>query len=470
MAARLLRRTLLTRVVPTAAGSTAASSLLAACTFGPRSGSQPATATAGELSGEVTVMGTGAPTGPAEGRWRRLTATFQERYPRVTLREVWDPSLYAERKLEVLMAADTPPETAVLRRQAEIPRLTFLNAILPLDPFVAKSPVVKKADYYDKILQMHTLDGKLYVVPHDIFLYVLFYNKDAFAREGLKPPDLTWDYDDWQQAALRLTKTTGGGNTGPRSQFGVDMPTWWRIHYLGNKGIGEMEGGVGIAPPEKWAVTHDRLETIAGYKWQQDQWCRHGCAVPTADAGDLATAAEEGMTFQNGKAAMHFVGSTAVIGFHDRIRDFQWDVTLAPLGDKKQPRITTAIGRGYGLLKSAKNPEAGWAFIELYNEPARLLEEVRESGGGLYGSRVVMESREFAASPVPPADKNVWIEGLKTAKFYPEPGWELSLVVDTAAVTAPIGDIWKCKASPEAVLRPYGQQINQLLRERTGAR
>lgn len=81
-----------------------------------------------------------------------------------------------------------------------------------------------------------------------------------------------------------------------------------------------------------------------------------------------------------------------------------------------------------------------------------------------------MESKEYKASPVPPADKNVWIEGLKAARFYPEPGWELSLVVDTSAVTVNTGDIWKCKAAPEAVLRPYGQQINKLLKERTGAR
>ena len=53
--------------------------------------------------------------------------------PRLTLREAWDPDLYGQRKLEVLLAAGTPPETASLRRQAEIPRLTYLNGALPLD-------------------------------------------------------------------------------------------------------------------------------------------------------------------------------------------------------------------------------------------------------------------------------------------------------------------------------------------------
>jgi ABC-type glycerol-3-phosphate transport system substrate-binding protein len=423
------------------------------------------------LSGEVTVMHAGnAPTGDAERRWNRLKGAFQERYPRLMLNLVWDPRLYADRKLEVLMAADSVPPVASLRRQAEIPRLAFLKGALPLDPYVNKSAVVKRGDYYDKALAGHTLDGKLYVVPHDMTLFALFYNKDLFARQGLKPPDHTWDYEDWQQAAVRLTRTAGGGASGPRTQFGVEMPTWWVIHHLGAKGIDLLDGGVGIKPVQQWQVTHDKPETVAGYRWQQEQWCRYGCAVPTADAGDLAMATEEQMTFERGKAAMRFVDSSAAIGFHDRVKDFQWDVVLPPLGDKKKTRITTMIGRGYGLMSGAKNLDAGWAFIEVFNDPKRFLQDVAEAGGGPYGSRAVMESREYRSSPVPPADKNVWIDGLKTGRFFPEPGWELSLVADTSSVTAPIGDIWKCKESPEAVLRPYGQQINRLIREKVGGR
>src|SRR5438552_3230208 len=237
-AAPCTRRGLFRRTAGAGAAA-AAPALVLACGLAQRGQPEAGGPAAAALSGEVTVMGTSAPTGAAEGRWRRFTALFQERYPRLALREAWDPDLYAQRKLEVLMAAGSPPETAVLRRQAEIPRLTYLNAALPLDPYVAKSTVVKKSDYYDKILAMHTLDNKLYVVPHDIFLYVLFYNKDAFAREGIKSPDLTWDYTDWQDAANKLTKTAGGGNSGPRRQFGVEMPTWWRIHYMGNAGLPE---------------------------------------------------------------------------------------------------------------------------------------------------------------------------------------------------------------------------------------
>jgi ABC-type glycerol-3-phosphate transport system substrate-binding protein len=448
----------------------AGAAVAAACGL-PERGTTDAGQGGSALAGEVTVMHAGnAPTGDSERRWNRLRTVFQERYPKVNLNLVWDARLYADRKLEVLMAADSVPEVASLRRQAEIPRLAYLQGALPLDPYVGKSIIVKKADYYDKVLAAHTLDGKLYVVPHDMTLFAFFYNKDAFAQQGLKLPDLTWDYDDWQQAAIKLTKTAGGGAAGPRTQFGVEMPTWWVIHYLGNRDLPLLDGGVGLKPPAQWAVTYDRPEIIAGYKWQQDQWCRYACAMPAVDAGDPSSASQEQMTFERGKAAMRFVDSTSATGFHERIKEFQWDVTLPPLGDKKKPRVTTSIGRGYGLMKGAKNLDSGWAFIEAYNDPKRLLQDVLEAGGGPYGSRAIMESKEYRSSPVPPSDKNLWIEGLKSAKFFPEPGWELSLVADTSAVTAPIADLWFCRENPEAVLRPYGQQINKLLKERTGGR
>ncbi|HVG98194.1 MAG TPA: extracellular solute-binding protein [Chloroflexota bacterium] len=457
-------------VVPGGLAVLGAPAVLAACAA-PGAPAPPAGEGQGQaLSGEVTVMHAGSqPSGEAEARWTRFKGVFQDRHPRLSLNLVWDPRLYADRKLEVLMAADSVPAVASLRRQAEIPRLAYLQGALPLDPYVNKSVVVKKADYYDKVLAGHTLDGKLYVVPHDMTLFSLFYNADAFAQQGLKPPDLTWDYEDWQQAALRLTRTAGGGSSGPRTQFGVEMPSWWVIHYLGNRGLPLMDGGVGLKPPAQWSVTYDRPETIAGYKWQADQWCRYACAAPQPDAGDPSTATEEQMTFERGKAAMRFVDSSAAVGFQERIKEFRWNVTLPPLGDKRQPRVTTSIGRGYGLMKGARGLDGGWAFIEVYNDPKRFLEDVREAGGGPYGSRAVMESKEYQSSPVPPADKSIWVEGLKTARFFPEPGWELSLVVDTSAVTANTGDIWLCKESAEAVLRPYGQQINRLLKEKTGS-
>ena len=73
-------------------------------------------------------------------------------YPRLSLNLLWDPRLYADRKLEVLMAADSVPPVAAMRRQAEIPRLAYLQGALPLDPYITKSSVVKKSDYYEKVL------------------------------------------------------------------------------------------------------------------------------------------------------------------------------------------------------------------------------------------------------------------------------------------------------------------------------
>ncbi len=53
------------------------------------------------------------------------------------------------------------------------------------------------------------------------------------------PPDSTWDYQDWQDAAIKLNKYQYGAWT----RIGGMMPSWWVIHYAGNHGQAIWQGG-----------------------------------------------------------------------------------------------------------------------------------------------------------------------------------------------------------------------------------
>jgi ABC-type glycerol-3-phosphate transport system substrate-binding protein len=188
-------------------------------------------------------------------------------------------------------------------------------------------------------------------------------------------------------------------------------------------------------------------------------------AVPSADAGDVATAAEEGMTFQNGKAAMRFVDSTGASGFYDRIKDFQWDVTLAPLGDKKKSRVQTIIGSGAAIFNESKSPDLAWAFIEFLNDPQYILEQIRAEGAlSVYASKKVMESKEYQGSPLPPSDKKLFIKGLEAGKFFPEATWEMRAMGVEPPPTE-IGKVFDCSAAPREVLPPGAAAINGALKQ-----
>lgn len=55
------------------------------------------------------------------------------------------------------------------------------------------------------------MDGKAYAVPYRQDSWVLFYNKDLFAKADVKAPNGSWTWDDYDAAAKALTK---GGKKG----------------------------------------------------------------------------------------------------------------------------------------------------------------------------------------------------------------------------------------------------------------
>lgn len=55
----------------------------------------------------------------------------------------------------------------------------------------------------------YQVDGKTYAIPYRQDSWVLFYNKDLFAKAGVKPPDGTWTWDDYAKAAAGLTARSG---------------------------------------------------------------------------------------------------------------------------------------------------------------------------------------------------------------------------------------------------------------------
>ena len=445
-AARVTRRAVVSAglIAPGLSGAA-----LAACA--PGQGQGAAKPSAAKLSGTLHYMDWELGTGPAQERWTKVVAQFNERYPDIKIEE--DRSNLFWQKLPAVVAAGTPPDTANLRRQAEFPALVGKGTVRALDPYLAKSKVVNKADFYDRTVAMNSTDGKLYALPNTLNLYVLYYNKNLFQERGLKFPDLTWDYaTDFDDAAQQLTKRAGD----LIAQAGMQIPSWWIIHYLGNKDVGIWQGG--LTDKTKCArVNYDKAEVIEGYEWYQKHLCRLKTAEPEGDTRRTS--------FEQGTAAMNL--SFIQIGtFNDKIgRQFQWDVTLAPLGDKKKSRVQTIIGSGAAIFNESKSPDLAWAFIEFLNDPQYILEQIRAEGAlSVYASKKVMESKEYQGSPLPPSDKKLFIKGLEAGKFFPEATWEMRAMGVEPPPTE-IGKVFDCSAAPREVLPPGAAAINGALKQ-----
>ncbi|MGH2371534.1 MAG: ABC transporter substrate-binding protein, partial [Chloroflexota bacterium] len=271
-ATRALRRRAVMGGGLTMAGAFGAAALGACAPVGGPTGTQSA-----NLTGTLHYMDWEISTPAGQARWDKTVARFHEQYPDIKIEE--DRSDLFWQKLPAVVAAGTPPDTADLRRQAEFPALVGKGTVRPLDPYLTKSKLIKKGDFYERTVAMNSLDGKLYALPGTLGMYVLYYNKNLFLERGLKVPDLTWDYaTDFDAAAQQLGKHAGDR----LAQAGVQMPTWWIIHYLGNKDIGIWQGG--LTDKSKCSrVNYDQREVIEGYEWYQKHLCQWRTMEPEGD-------------------------------------------------------------------------------------------------------------------------------------------------------------------------------------------
>lgn len=167
----------------------AASLSLAAC-----SGGTPAPA--GSSGGvTITLSGWSLATTP---EFKTLADGFHAKNPNVTVElKEYDAAQY-----NTLVTADLASNTGPdIITQKEVKYVTtFQEGGQLMDVSDVKLPDgTSGADSYK-------VDGKAYAVPYRQDSWVLFYNKDLFAKAGVTVPNGSWTWDDYDAAAKALTK------------------------------------------------------------------------------------------------------------------------------------------------------------------------------------------------------------------------------------------------------------------------
>jgi multiple sugar transport system substrate-binding protein len=116
-------------------------------------------------------------------------AEYSKLNPNVTVKHVplpWDD--YVGVKLRSSFAAGSGPDLFMIPN-AWLLEYAADGNVAPLNKYLTPA---EKADYYPGVLDGASVDGKLYRFPWSQAFEVLYYDKDAFAKNGLQPPT-TWD-------------------------------------------------------------------------------------------------------------------------------------------------------------------------------------------------------------------------------------------------------------------------------------
>lgn len=128
----------------------------------------------------------------------RLAEAFQARNPnvRIELKE-YDATNY-DTQLTADLAAGSGPDVYVLKNLKNFITYQSGEQLLDVSDVANGLAGANGLDNYE-------VDGVAYAVPYRQDSWYLYYNEDLFAKAGVTPPDSTWTWAEYEQAAADLT-------------------------------------------------------------------------------------------------------------------------------------------------------------------------------------------------------------------------------------------------------------------------
>lgn len=120
-----------------------------------------------------------------------LMPEFEARHPGLRVHVQQLPFLGAHEKLLTAVVGDSAPDLAPLGN-TWLPEFAMIGALDPLDDAVARSAIIRPADYFEGVWSTNRYEGRQYGVPWYVDTRVLFYRRDLLREAGFEAPPGDW--------------------------------------------------------------------------------------------------------------------------------------------------------------------------------------------------------------------------------------------------------------------------------------
>ncbi len=368
---------------------------------------------------------------------REIADKFEEENPDIKIDIQLTPYAQYWTKLETAATGEVLPDVFWINGP-NIVKYAENGMLLPIDDKVEKDNV--DLSLYPKgLIDLYTIDGKLYGLPKDWDLTALWYNKKLFDEKGVEYPNENWTWDDMVEAARKLTdKSKGIYGTATRlddAQVGV----YNTIPQCGGYIISEDRKKSGYDSPEAVKGVQIWLDLID-----------EGLAPSLEEQAD--TPAVD--LFKAGKLAMVYAASWDVPAFmeNESIKD-DIDLTVMPLIEE---RAAVIHGLSYAISANTDYPEEAWKFVKYLGG--------EEANKAWAESGVVIPAREDVLDiwkeSYPNLNLQAFIDSLEYSIGYPT-SKDTSKWNDRE--TEYIKLAWNGDISVEEALKKLGEEMNSLL-------
>ena len=235
-----------------------------------------------------------------------------------------------------------------------LPALAAKEVLLPLDD-LRRRDAYDLDDFYPDGLNAYTYDGRLCALPHKGSTMVLYYNRDLFDRynrgvsdaEKLPYPNDDWTWDDFLEAARKLTKTDEMGRTVQVGCLPYDWSSW--VWSAGGK----------FTTDDMTQVFFTNAETRSGLRFYADLRNRWRVTTRNMNTGGHDPAAVD--VFEKGNVAMAVSGPW-MLPKYVPIDSFRWDIALFPKGPAG--RQTRYAGMALAVWKGSRHQDLAWELTK----------------------------------------------------------------------------------------------------------
>ncbi|GAE09206.1 extracellular solute-binding protein [Paenibacillus sp. JCM 10914] len=177
----------------------------------------------------IEFMGHGNPN--EKKIFEKLIASFEEKYPHVTVKYTSVPPGEYSQKMTTLISSGKVPDVFYVGG-SEFYRFAQAGTLLSLESYLDQTTLFHADNVWPQALDRYRYDGNkvgagdLYGLPKDVGPWSFVYNKDLFDQANVPYPSAVageWTWDDMLEAAKKLSLDLNGD--GKLDQFGVGAYT-----------------------------------------------------------------------------------------------------------------------------------------------------------------------------------------------------------------------------------------------------
>ena len=277
----------------------------------------------------------------------KLVPEFEKQNPLIKVKVLQIAWVAAHEKLITAYASETLPDVFQLGN-TWIPEFESLKAIVPLNDYIAQSPVVSSQNYFQGIWDTNVMDSILYGIPWYVDTRVLFYRKDILESVGYNNPPRTWQ--ELYDVSKKIKKKVNDKN---KYAFFIPTNEWFPFVVFG------LQNGSNLLKD------NNRFGDFSGKEFEEAMKYLANFYHESLAPVDMQQGFEEGFY------SLYISGPWNVSEFQRRLpADMQnnWMTAPLPSPTNDYPGYSLPGGSSLVLNTLSKNKIAAWKWIEFLSQ------------------------------------------------------------------------------------------------------